>query len=157
MVAFCIIVVIPYINKAQQKSNVYSMIRDERILKENLVLYSEKTNENFLINENENSENNMSTIYTSLQKTLTYCNDNEENLYRIDINKLKGFPNKSLNFGYKRNDKDFYVYSTKTGNVYYYGKMINGNKKIYHSELNPLLEKTSLVEKIKSFDFNKKI
>lgn len=164
------VVVLPFINDVAKYKKVMNMVKDEEILKKSLILYNQKTNKTGLLNENEklitknnnpinklskkDDGNDVDTICTSLQETLKNYNDSEEYLYRININEIDDFLVDNILLGHKKHSTDFYVYSTKTGNVYYYAALVNADENIYHNAFNTLTKKADLVKKKSSPNLN---
>lgn len=129
---------IPKFMGVQKDAKVSSMLRDVDTLEKVIQIYYAQNGELPIQNENapisieKLSGNEMDTIYTSLRETLRIEGDAEYNLYKIDLNKTKDY-HKKTKFGHGKTDKDFYVYSIYTGNVYYYDYLVSANNNKYHT------------------------
>lgn len=153
-------------------ARISAMINDKETLEKTMILYHQKYDSFPLLNDDQElialSNNSflklvkaedfinedMKDVYSSLKETLEYYEDSEENIYRIDVSKINELLDKKLKYGTKKDKGDFYVYSTKTNNVYYYSPMTNSKGAIQHAEYEVLTKEVDVVKKKPSIEID---
>ena len=145
----------------QRNAKVATMIRDIDTLEKAIKMY-ENDNDTLPIydvgidgSNLGNSTKDMEDIYTSLKEVLRISQDGEEYLYKVNIGESSKYHSKTK-YGHNKTENDFYVYSTKTDRVYYYGYLVNEENTIQHNNIkttftlnNVLLEKKKLSKFLK--------
>ena len=124
----------------QRNAKVAAMVRDIDTLEKAIKLY-ENDNDSLPIydvgingSNLDNPTKDMEDIYLSLKEILEISDDGEEYLYKINMGESSKYHSKTK-YGHGKTDTDFYVYSTKTDKVYYYGYLVNDKKEYQHSEV----------------------
>ena len=124
----------------QRNAKVAAMVRDIDTLEKAIKLY-ENDNDSLPIydvgidgSNLEDPTKDMEDIYLSLKETLSLSADGEEYLYKVNMEESGKYHSKTK-YGYGKTESDFYVYSTKTNKVYYYGYLINGDNTLQHNDI----------------------
>lgn len=149
---------LPKFTGVQKNAKVSAMISDIEALEYAMTNYFQQY-DRFPIYENNDAArlseiNDMSDIYPSLKEVLKRENDNEEYLYKINLDESGEYHTKTR-YGHEKNEKDFYVYSIKTDKVYYYGYLKNGDNELQHDKTPIEVEDNTPTEKIPSVPVDK--
>lgn len=140
----------------QRNAKIAAMVADIDTLEKAIQMYQLENDILPIMDENKNTfglqklnNNEMREIYTSLKEVLSFEKDTEETLYKINLDESNKYHSKTK-YGHNKTNKDFYVYSTRTSNVYYYGLMKNGDNEIQHNNKDLNLKDSTLENKIPS-------
>ena len=124
----------------QRNAKVAAMVRDIDTLEKAIKMY-ENDNDSLPIydvgidgSDLADPTKDMDDIYFSLKEVLKVSDDGEEYLYKINMGESSKYHSKTK-YGHGKTEKDFYVYSTKTDRVYYYGYLVNDKKEYQHNEV----------------------
>ena len=124
----------------QRNAKIAAMVRDIDTLEKAIKMY-DNDNDSLPIYDVaidatnlSDSTNDMKYIYTSLKEVLSLQEDSEEYLYKINMTESSKYHSKTK-YGHEKTENDFYVYSTKTDRVYYYGYLINDKNEYQHNDI----------------------